>query len=211
MSSVPWRISVCVGLRPIGSGRSSTGDAPQEVYTAGASKELGRFFPPLIQLDMRMILTISGALLLAGAAFAQPRTSITVDGGNGNTAVVALADLAKLTQYTIKAVDHGAGIAFEGVLLSDVLAKVQAPVGEKLRGKALTGYLLVEAADGYRVVFALAELDPAFSDKRVYLATKRDGKPLGEKEGPFRIVAPDEKRPARWVRQVTALKIEEAP
>jgi hypothetical protein len=39
---------------------------------------------------------------------------------------------------------------------------------------------------------------------------KRDGKPLSDKEGPFRIVAPDEKRPARWVRQVTALKIREA-
>jgi hypothetical protein len=35
----------------------------------------------------------------------------------------------------------------------------------------------------------------------------RDGKPLGEKEGPYRIVIPDEKRMARWVRQVTTLKI----
>jgi hypothetical protein len=30
---------------------------------------------------------------------------------------------------------------------------------------------------------------------------------LDEKEGPYRIVIPDEKRMARWVRQVTALKI----
>jgi len=67
--------------------------------------------------------------------------------------------------------------------------------------------LLVEAADGYRVVIALPELDTGFTDKQMVLAFVRDGKPLGEKEGPYRIVIPDEKRMARWVRQVTTLKI----
>ena len=65
----------------------------------------------------------------------------------------------------------------------------------------------MEAADGYRAVIALPELDPAFTDKQTLLAFLRDGKPLGEKEGPYRIVIPDEKRMARWVRQVTTLKI----
>jgi hypothetical protein len=71
--------------------------------------------------------------------------------------------------------------------------------------------LLVEAADGYRVLFALPEIDPAFTDKRVVLAFLKDGKPLDAKEGPYRIVVPDEKRMARWVRQVTTLKIVAAP
>jgi hypothetical protein len=35
----------------------------------------------------------------------------------------------------------------------------------------------------------------------------KDGKRLDDKEGPYRIVIPDEKRMARWVRQVTTLKI----
>jgi len=148
--------------------------------------------------------------MLGTAACGQTPPAISIDGGNGHTATLTVAELAALPQQTIKAIEHGTSVTFEGVPLSEVLAKVQAPVGEELRGKALADYLLVEAADGYRAVFALAELDPAFSDKRVYLATKRDGKPLSEKEGPFRIVAPDEKRPARWVRQVTALKIREA-
>jgi hypothetical protein len=65
----------------------------------------------------------------------------------------------------------------------------------------------VEAADGYNVVFALPELDPAFNDKQIVLAFSKDGKPLDEKEGPFRIVIPEEKRMARWVRQVTTPKI----
>jgi len=50
--------------------------------------------------------------------------------------------------------------------------------GERLRGKALSNYLLVEAADGYRVVFELPELDPAFNDRVIILADPRDGSPL---------------------------------
>jgi hypothetical protein len=68
---------------------------------------------------------------------------------------------------------------------------------------------LVEAADSHRVVIALPEIDPAFTDKQVVLAFSKDGKPLDDKEGPYRLVIPDEKRMARWVRQVTALKIVE--
>ena len=76
-----------------------------------------------------------------------------------------------------------------------------------MKGKWLASGLLVEAADGYRVVIALPEIDPAFTDKQVVLAFLKDGKPLDTKEGPYRIVIPDEKRMARWVRQVTMLKI----
>jgi hypothetical protein len=56
-------------------------------------------------------------------------------------------------------------------------------------------------------VIALPEIDTAFTDKQTVLAFLKDGKPLDDKEGPYRIVIPDEKRMARWVRQVTALKI----
>ena len=67
--------------------------------------------------------------------------------------------------------------------------------------------LLVEATDGYKPVFALAEVDPAFAVREIILADKRDGKLLDEKEGPLRIVAPGDKRAARWVRQVNLLRI----
>jgi DMSO/TMAO reductase YedYZ molybdopterin-dependent catalytic subunit len=76
-----------------------------------------------------------------------------------------------------------------------------------LKGKRLASYLLVEAADGYRVVMALPEIDPAFTDRETVLAFLKNGKPLDEHQGPYRLVIPDEKRMARWVRQVTALRI----
>jgi DMSO/TMAO reductase YedYZ molybdopterin-dependent catalytic subunit len=107
----------------------------------------------------------------------------------------------------VKVATTGSSAIFEGVSLRAVLERAGVGFGETLRGKRLASCLLVEAADGYRVVIALPELDPAFTDKQVVLAFLKDGKPLDEKEGPYRIVIPDEKRMARWVRQVTTLKI----
>lgn len=91
--------------------------------------------------------------------------------------------------------------------MSDVLKMAGIPTGESLRGKQLVKYLLVDARDGYQVVFALAELDSAFTDREVLLADRRDGNPLSAEEGPLRIVVVGEKRAARWVRQVRELRI----
>lgn len=117
------------------------------------------------------------------------------------------ADLSKLKRISVKTSDHGTATVFEGVALIDVLKLAGVEFGEKLRGKRLASYLLVEAADKYQVVFALAELDPGFTDKVIILADQRDGRELAEKAGPWQIVAPDEKKAGRWVRQVVRLKI----
>src|SRR5215467_8721444 len=122
--------------------------------------------------------------------------------------ILSRADVESLPHVKVTASEHSsATVTFEGVTLKSVLEKAGVPFGETMKGKRLASCLLVEAADGYRVVIALPELDPAFTDKQTVLAFFRDGKPLGEKEGPYRIVIPNEKRMARWVRQVTALRI----
>ena len=106
---------------------------------------------------------------------------------------------------------HGKTVSYEGVPLPLVLEKAGMVFGDSMHSKRISAYLLVEAADGYRVVFALPELDPAFTDRVVLLADRADGHPLDNKEGPFHIVVPGEKRMARWVRQVTSLKVVQAP
>jgi hypothetical protein len=148
--------------------------------------------------------------LLVSAALCQVPAALVVQGVGGTNATLSDADLSNLPQHTVKVTDHGTPATFQGVLVTDVLAKVTLPSGEKFHSTAASYYLLVEAKDGYRATFAWAELDSSFMDKSVYLVTKRDGKPLSESEGPFRLVAPGEKRAARWVRQVTALRIRQA-
>ena len=65
----------------------------------------------------------------------------------------------------------------------------------------------MEAADEYRAIFALAELDPGFTDRVIILADTRDGEPLEKYKGPFQIVVPGEKRQARWVRMVKEIRV----
>ena len=99
----------------------------------------------------------------------------------------------------------------EGVLLRDVLAKANVPLGEALRGKALARAIVATAVDGYQVAFAIAEIDAAFNDHLVLIVDTRNGQPLLPDSGPLQIVVPQDKRPARWIRQVTTLEVKQLP
>jgi hypothetical protein len=132
---------------------------------------------------------------------------LTVRAESGKQTVLARADIEALPRVKVTTSASGTATTFEGASLKAVLERGGLEFGQTMKGKRLASCLLVEAADGYRVVIALPELDEAFTDKQIVLAFLKDGKPLDDKEGPYRIVIPDEKRMARWVRQVTALKI----
>jgi hypothetical protein len=150
------------------------------------------FFP------VALALTLQSTLVLC--------QQLTVQTESGKQTVLARTDVEALPHIGVTAGVEGSA-NYEGVALRAVLEKAGVALGDALRGKRLASCLVVEAADGYSVVIALPELDSAFTDKQVVLAFLKDGKPLDDKEGPYRIVIPDEKRMARWVRQVTKLKI----
>jgi DMSO/TMAO reductase YedYZ molybdopterin-dependent catalytic subunit len=100
---------------------------------------------------------------------------------------------------------------YEGVLVEDLLQKAGVPQGEQLRGQAMATCVLVEAADNYRVVFSLAEFNSSFMDSEIIIADTMDGVPIPSALGPFRLVAPHEKRPARWVEMVKSLTVVHVP
>jgi hypothetical protein len=129
----------------------------------------------------------------------------------GAARVFRAADLRALPQDTIRARAHGGpDQVFVGPTLAAILTSAGARL-DSLRGRALAQYLTVEARDGYRVVFAVAELSAAFTSRRVILAHTADGRPLAAADGPWRVVSEGEQRPARWVRQVSALLLRDAP
>jgi hypothetical protein len=133
--------------------------------------------------------------------------SLQVVDAEGHTTNVTAAQIASAPHVTANVKDHDTPATFDGVPLATLLAIAGVQLGDKLRGPRMTEVVLVEAADGYKVAFALAEVDPAFATREIILADKRDGKALDAKEGPLRMVAPGDKKPARWVRQVTVLRI----
>src|SRR6516162_8059017 len=153
---------------------------------------------------LRAVLVLAAWGALVGAGSAQ---QIAVQKESGVPVKITAAEIAALPHQEVTLEDHGKTVRFGGVPLRLVLEKGGITLGDSLRGKRLSSCLLVEAADGYGVVIALPELDPGFTDRVILLADQADGHPLDSKEGPFRIVVPGEKRMARWVRQVTTLKV----
>jgi hypothetical protein len=122
------------------------------------------------------------------------------------------AMFAGLPRRTVTVIEEkGDSVTYSGIDLGALLAKNGVPEGHALHGSAAADYVLVRAADGYRALFALPELDPAVTDKIVLLADLRNGAPLGPQLGPFRIVVPDEKRHLRWIHSAVEVDVVAAP
>lgn len=160
----------------------------------------------------RLVLTASLLIAVAGLMVAQQTGqsySIALTGANGSSVMLTPEALHKLPQQTVTAKNEHDQTAhtYTGVYLQDVLKLAGAPAGHDLRGTAMRGYVLIEASDGYGVVFSLAELDPSINSKVVMLADTMDGKALASDQGPLKIIVPDEKRPARWIRQVARITL----
>ena len=161
-------------------------------------------------LSMLMLLGCS-VFAQSTVAVSQPKTMenvLRVATEDGKTLELKAADLAKLPRREVKAHDHdGKETIYDGVDLHEVLLLAGIKFNKESEHLNLSRYLLVEAADKYRVVFGLTELNPEFTDKIILLAEKSDGKLLSEKNGHWQIIVPDEKKHGRWVRQVVTLKI----
>jgi DMSO/TMAO reductase YedYZ molybdopterin-dependent catalytic subunit len=138
---------------------------------------------------------------------------LRIAGAVSTPLVLTVADLKKMPRKTLSVVNpHDKKKEnYEGVVLEDLLAKAGVPRGEQLRGASMATYVIAEAMDGYRVVFSLAELDSGILESEVIVADTMDGAPLSAQQGPFRLVAPHEKRPARWVRMLKAITVVRAP
>jgi len=156
------------------------------------------------------------AVLIAVAMVSAPahaqQASLAVTGAVEHPLDLQMSDLEKMPHTRIDVKDHdGNPVTYEGVALAELLKAAGAPLGEKLRGAGMASYVLAYAKDGYRVVFALPELDAGFTDLKVLVAYTMNGKPLPEGQGPLRIVAPQDKRPARWIRMLDRIEVVKIP
>ncbi|WP_288428088.1 molybdopterin-dependent oxidoreductase [uncultured Spirosoma sp.] len=159
-------------------------------------------------LPRNRLLLIAVALLLTTVSSAQ---TLTVLGEVTKPLTLQPANFKGMLHTEITVADRdGKEHRYAGVPLITLLNQAGASTGAALKGKNLTKYVVVKAADGYEVVFALAELDPDFSTRTILLADSVDGAPLADGVGPYRVVVPGEKKPARWIRQVTSLEVKMA-
>ena len=159
-----------------------------------------------------ILILITVTMTVSAQTSTKTEPALRVEVENGKTLDLTAKDLAKFTRRDVKAKNHdGKDAIYSGYNLSDILLAAGAKIGkDELRGKEMSAYLLVEAADGYKAMFAIAEIAPEFTDKIILLADTSDGKLLDAKTGTWQIIVPDDKKHGRWVRQVVALKLKKA-
>ena len=138
---------------------------------------------------------------------------LRIGGAVSTPLVLTAGDLKKMPRKTLPVVNPHSKEkeTYEGVLLEELLRRAGVPVGDQLHGSSLAISVMAQGEDGYRVVFSLAELDSGILDSDVIVADTMNGAPLAAKQGPFRLVAPLEKRPARWVRMLRSITVITAP
>jgi hypothetical protein len=152
---------------------------------------------PLRTLAFVLLLAASGACLAAMPSITLP---------DGRTVQLSGKTIESLPRLSVSATAHGKTARYDGYDLRQVLESAGVRTSA-LRGKAMTAIVTVSAPDGYRVVFALSELDPTLGNRQVLLVDRENGQPLPAGTGPWRLVVPSDPRPARWVREVNAIAV----
>ena len=138
----------------------------------------------------------------------QAQTVLTIAGEVTKPLTLQAADLKAMAHTTITAKDRdGKEHSYSGIPLADLLKQAGATMGGELRGENLTKFVLVKAVDGYEVLFALPEIDADFATRTIILADSVDNAPLPQGVGPYRMVVPGEKKPARWIREVKSIEV----
>ena len=116
------------------------------------------------------------------------------------------AKLAALPHTTVNVYnDHTkANETYAGVPLVDLLTPLG--VAEKPSGKELRLYVAAVGSDNYEVVYSIGEILPYVHDATVIVADGLGGKPLTD-TGPLQLISTGEKHPARWVRNLVAIRV----
>jgi len=143
----------------------------------------------------------------AQAKPAKPSTTLAVTAG-GKTVTLTMADLQAMPQRTLR-VHNGHSNqdeTYTGVGLSDLLAKFGVTLDNGGAHKVYHTCVKAEGTDKYWVLYSASELEPVMATWDSIVALTVNGAPLGA-DGAFKIVAGGERRPARWVRNLSALTI----
>ena len=108
--------------------------------------------------------------------------------------------------------EQGREVVYAGVPLRVVLEGSLKDKGSMAELRALAdAVVLVRAADGYQAAVSAAAVAMDEKGERFLLALARDGRPLGEGQGPVRLVVAGDPQRVRWVRGVVAIDLVRLP
>lgn len=151
----------------------------------------------------------SGGMEMAKPAAPQSTSlTLTVD---GKATKFSVADLNAMPQKTVKVHNEHtkADETYTGVALGDLLTKAGFVATKTTQRQMLRSYLQAEGTDQYWVLYSVTEVEGSEHEGDVIVATAMDGKGLGA-DGALKLVSTEDKKPQRWVRNLTAITMKAA-
>ncbi|QJD95601.1 molybdopterin-dependent oxidoreductase [Mucilaginibacter robiniae] len=154
------------------------------------------------------LLVISFAVIAGLHVSTVQAQSVTISGDNIKPLTISRGEFQDMKQSVIMAKTHDERVRrYTGVPLADLLTRAGVLLGDTAKRQTVMSYVEVTAADNYKAIYALAEIDPLFANRPIILADRVDKKDLSAQDGPFQIIVPGEKKHARWTRQVTNIRL----
>jgi Oxidoreductase molybdopterin binding domain len=191
-----WALAILIGLGLGAIGAQGNIQAQSQTVSGGNGAAPGGQAAPGGEMGMKM----------ARPAFPAGPLKITFE---DKSAEWTPATLVALPHKTITVYNEHAKTnqTYSGVPLIDLLKPLGVP--DKPHGKEFRLYLVAEGSDGYQVVYSLGEITPDVHDATALVADTMDGKSIAD-DGPLKLVATGETRPARWVRNLVAIRVRTA-
>jgi hypothetical protein len=144
---------------------------------------------------------------MAAHPAAPPSTSLTLTIDDKPT-TLSVAELQAMPQKTVTVHNEHTkkDEAYTGVPLGELLAKCGFPLDKTTHQKMLRSYVIAEGTDQYWVLYSLTEIEAYEHNGDVIVAISMDGNPLGQ-DGQLKLVATSDKKPERWVRNLSGITV----
>lgn len=148
-----------------------------------------------------------------------PAPAVQLGGAVDRPAALTETDLAARSAVT-QAVNFSSGSGpqahtYTGTSLWSLLNDAGLQADGTRKNDLLSRHVLATGADGYKVVFALGELNPEYGNKPALVAyaetTAGVSAPLAAADGPFRVTAPGDVKGGRYVSNLTRLDVAAPP
>lgn len=171
---------------------------------------------------MKSVVLSCALIVLPSALFAQggmamnkpaavPSTSLTVTGLSGTAKTFSPADFKTLPHVTVNVHNAHANKdeSYSGVPVKDLLALVAPAKGEGPKVSGNMTLVIAGATDGFQVALTLCDTNPDCRNGQSIVADTLDGAALTQ-DGAFKLVLSEDKKPARWARNLRSLTVKAA-
>jgi hypothetical protein len=154
------------------------------------------------------LLGLSVLMITLTSSFKVQAQNITISGDGITLLAITKGMFADMKQAVVMAKAHDEKVhRYSGVTIANLLIKAGVILGDSAKKHTVTSYIIVTAADDYKAIYTLAEIDPLFGNRVIIVADRQDKKALPVQDGPFQIIVPGERKHGRWIRQVTGIEV----